>query len=362
MSNEDFFQSIEKVIKEILEADTTDFHELAEIVSLDPSEDFSGSKLSHVSISNAHLEGYDFSEADLTGADLSRSILVNANFRNANLSQANFSSADLGNVDFSGANLSNANFSRADLRGANLRKSRAKDADFSYANLTGVCLEDWDFDGTTQLIGIECEYVYFSDQQQNRCPVRGSFVEGEFIKLMRKYKLADIPIDEQIQPKKDVEIVLSTVNQTINLGKWLKHEFSESLRFGWQMVGVLLEPEQEKLAFAIRSTSKFQEIGVKRTKLIDLGDYAVVLLVAVILQKNKEFQILVQVHPTQEQVYLLPNIQLSLLDESNKVLQEAQSRNRDNYFQLKRFTCPLDEDFGIKLKFKNIIYVEKFEL
>ena len=364
MSDEDFFQSVQEVIKNVLDADNNDFHELAKIANLNPTEDFSGGDLSQTRLSNTNLRDYNFSETDLTGADLNRAILTNANFRGANLSQANLSNADLTGVDFSEANLVGANLSRACLRDANLRKSHAQNADFSYAILTGACLEDWDFDKSTQLRGVDCEYVYLLDRQQKRCPAEGFFVVGEFSKLLQNNNILDIPGGEQIQPHKNKNFkpVLSTVNPTVNLGKWLKHEFSESLRFGWQMIGVLLEPEQEQLAFAIRSTARFQEDGIRRTKLIDLGSHAVVLLVALIPQDNQEFQILVQVHPTRDETYVVPSVNLSLIDESEEILQEAHSRNKDNYIQLKRFTCPLNERFSIRIELNNIICIENFEL
>ncbi|MDA0673152.1 MAG: pentapeptide repeat-containing protein [Cyanobacteria bacterium] len=78
------FEKLEQQIEAVLEAETTDFFELAEIVGLDPKQ--------------------DFVSADLSGVDLSGKDLSYANFTGANLQGANLSHANLEGTDFTGAN------------------------------------------------------------------------------------------------------------------------------------------------------------------------------------------------------------------------------------------------------------------
>jgi hypothetical protein len=52
--------------------------------------------------------------------------------------------------------------------------------------LTGVCLEDWNINSTTNLNEVICEYVYLKRNQQERFPIDRNFVSGEFTKLFQK--------------------------------------------------------------------------------------------------------------------------------------------------------------------------------
>lgn len=68
------------IIKQIQDADTNDFCELAFLIGRDPKTDFAGS---------------DLSNTDLSGSDLSRADLTNISFRNCNLSNADLRYSDL---------------------------------------------------------------------------------------------------------------------------------------------------------------------------------------------------------------------------------------------------------------------------
>jgi hypothetical protein len=119
-SDEEFIQEAEDIIHTIIDAETTNFIEIAEIADINLKEDLVG----------ANLSGFDLSNADLSDAELS----------NVNLSNANLSNADLSDADLSDANLSNANLSNANLSNAYLSNTNLSYADLSYANLTGANL------------------------------------------------------------------------------------------------------------------------------------------------------------------------------------------------------------------------------
>jgi uncharacterized protein YjbI with pentapeptide repeats len=353
MTDEDFFRSVQELVDKVLTAETNNFFELAEIANLDPSEDFAGGNLKGVKLNDTNLRDFDFSDTDFSDANLNRVNLVNANLRRANLSNANLSKADLSGADLSGANLTGANLVSACLEHANLSNSRANNANFSSARFTGACLEGWLIDRTTRLDGVICDYVYLIEKQQERCPSVGTFVPDEFGKFAHKnLNKAEPDYKEIRQPDRS----------SIHLIQWLENNYTDAIRVGWQMIGVLLDPEQEELAFAIRSTARFQKDGVKRTKLIDLGTQAVVLLIALTSVANEEVQVLAQVHPTRGKKFVPSDLKVALLDESGITIQEVQSRDRDNYIQLKRFTCPLGERFAVYIKFGDVDLEENFEL
>jgi uncharacterized protein YjbI with pentapeptide repeats len=108
---------------------------------------------------------------DLAGADL----------RGFNFSGANFSTRDLSRADLSGANLSGAN-----LSGANLSRTQVLNTNFKDAIFTGACIEDWNINSHTNLDDVICDYVYLREGQQERRPIHGNFVPGEFTKLCQK--------------------------------------------------------------------------------------------------------------------------------------------------------------------------------
>jgi len=95
MTNEQFNQELEELIRSVESANTTNFYELAKIADLDLSEDLarvdlSGFNLENVNLNNADLRGTIFRNANLSGADL----------RNANLTGADFSKAILDKAQF----------------------------------------------------------------------------------------------------------------------------------------------------------------------------------------------------------------------------------------------------------------------
>ncbi len=177
--------------------------------------------LKGVNLRRADLRGADFREADLTQANLVDANLSLADLRGADLSGANLQQADLQQADFRGAELEGTNLNQAYLRGTNLRtanlrgadlqqaslieadlnsaileeanlkgalliRAQALGSDFKWANLSAVCLQDWNTNSATNFSGVICDYVYLRHQQQQRRPISGNFAPGEFTKLFQK--------------------------------------------------------------------------------------------------------------------------------------------------------------------------------
>ncbi len=176
MTDEESIQELQDLIQRVVEAETNDFSELAEISGLDIAEDFAGADLSNadlsvslsgalalrfvglggalslalrvvrlggaltygltngltdgligdlsVDLSDALRRRAKLSNANLRFADLRRADLSNADLSNADLSNADLRRADLSNADLSNADLSNANLSNADLSGAEVENAR----------------------------------------------------------------------------------------------------------------------------------------------------------------------------------------------------------------------------------------------
>lgn len=80
------FEELDQAIGKVLDAETTNFFKLANLLGLDPKQDFAG----------ADLSGTDFFEGDLAGANFAGTDLRSANLAFTNLQGANLTNAHLG--------------------------------------------------------------------------------------------------------------------------------------------------------------------------------------------------------------------------------------------------------------------------
>lgn len=152
------------------------------------------------------------------------------------------------------------------------------------------------------------------------------------------------------------------IKTRVLLSQWFKNLFEA----GWRSLEALLATEQQNLALRLRSHSQLSQATIRGAKLINLGlqlgSQSVALLVAITSEADQKVGILVQVHPTGRENYLPPNIRLILLSESGVMLQSVQTRNQDNYIQLKRFRGSLGECFNIQVTSDNASVTETFQI
>ncbi|MBD2504864.1 pentapeptide repeat-containing protein [Anabaena azotica] len=147
--------------------------------------------LSEALINDFDFSGINFSQVDLSGAKLIDAVFNNTNFSQAYLSETNFSRSILMGANLSRTILNEAILNKSDFTGSNFQwaymvRTRALDTNFSGANLTGVCIEDWHINSSTQLDGVICNYVYRRQKKRERYPSSGNFAPGEFAKLFQK--------------------------------------------------------------------------------------------------------------------------------------------------------------------------------
>lgn len=154
----------------------------------------------------------------------------------------------------------------------------------------------------------------------------------------------------------------------VNLSQWLVNVFER----GWETVETLLAPTEPDLAFSFRSTPDLlmsdlglSDRGIRRAKLIDLGmqlaGYPVALVIELKPESEQKINVLLQAHPTGNQTYLPPMLQLTVLDESGLIFLEAQARSADNYIQLQFSGLP-GEKFSVKVALGEASVIEDFVL
>ncbi|MGK7901866.1 MAG: pentapeptide repeat-containing protein [Hormoscilla sp.] len=114
------------------------------------------------------------------------------NYEGANLRGANLNSAHLKDANLRTADLTEASLHAACLDGANLTEVQVISANFTWAQMTGVSLENWNIDSSTQLDDVESRYVYLLEHpkpgtdDRERRPSSGEFAPGDFTSLFQE--------------------------------------------------------------------------------------------------------------------------------------------------------------------------------
>ncbi|MBE9077568.1 DUF1822 family protein [Romeria aff. gracilis LEGE 07310] len=161
-------------------------------------------------------------------------------------------------------------------------------------------------------------------------------------------------------------LAAGAVEAAVNLSQWLNDTFETS----WQAVESVLNPDRMAPAVSFRrvgidegTTPELTPSRIRRAKLIDLavqlGLRQVVLLVNLQPEASEQTYIGLQVHPAAGQPYLPSGLELAILEPSDAVFMQAQSRQADNYIQL-RFSGKPGERFRIRITLEDARYLEEF--
>jgi Protein of unknown function (DUF1822) len=167
---------------------------------------------------------------------------------------------------------------------------------------------------------------------------------------------------KQLYMRRQEQRVTTTAptKMSINLNQWLKNNFTESMKIGWQTVTEFLAPERH-LAI-VRSTALSHSI--QQAKLLNLqmqfNEQAVILLVALTPEADGRVGVLVQVHPYGREQQLPADLTLALLSESSQQLQSVMSRKWDSYIQLPYFRCHKGAYFRIQISIADVCVMEEF--
>lgn len=149
----------------------------------------------------------------------------------------------------------------------------------------------------------------------------------------------------------------------VNLSNWLRNIFE----VGWESINTVINSESQNLALAFRQReAHIRGAAAERVKLIDLGmqlgNQCVALLLGLSQEEQHKVGVRVQLHPANGEDFLPANVRLSLLSQSGAVLQTLESRNQDNFIQLKRFICPKGKSFSIQVAIDDLNITEYFTI
>ncbi|MEY3870759.1 MAG: hypothetical protein RLZZ338_4653 [Cyanobacteriota bacterium] len=160
----------------------------------------------------------------------------------------------------------------------------------------------------------------------------------------------------QLQSLDNFLAYMSRIRQPklVNLRNWFEGSFEE----GWQTIKELFTTEQFEFAQSFRSS-----VSIARGQQIDLGmqlaEQNLALVVTLPPEPDSEINITVQVHPLGNKNYLPQGLILSVLDESESVILEAESRDEDNFIQL-GLTAEKGEEFSIKITLGEATIMQNF--
>lgn len=141
----------------------------------------------------------------------------------------------------------------------------------------------------------------------------------------------------------------------INLNKWFEGVFYS----GFQSLSNL-RSEKKEFAYNLRNFSL--DKAISGGTIIDLGlivnNQKVVLIINASLREGDKRNILVQLYPSGTDKFLAPNIKLLMLTTRDRVLQEVESSDFDEYIQLLPFKNKIGKSFTLQIIFKEEVLSE----
>lgn len=148
---------VQHLISRVVEAESTNFAELAKLANLNPRRDFAGANLRGVDLSRMNLsspnpmitvlgimlglvvgsltQNFLLGFLQTIAFNFSVAYAYRADFSKVNLSYANLSNTQLSVIDLNSANLEHTNLSGANLNFANLKNANLQSANLSNTNL-----------------------------------------------------------------------------------------------------------------------------------------------------------------------------------------------------------------------------------
>ncbi|GJD22066.1 hypothetical protein RIVM261_070220 [Rivularia sp. IAM M-261] len=175
------------------------------------------------------------------------------------------------------------------------------------------------------------------------------------------------PLENLLEYLKSIEESLEVTDATlpsqnvvnlINLKRWFDNIFES----GWSSIESIIFTEP---VWQFRSASEGFVNSVERAKLLDFGIEANRVSVGIVVKVNRdesndnEFNIIVELHPTNGQEYLPPMLDVMILDCEETALLSAKAKNDNKKIELE-FGASAGDAFSIKIAMDDISVIENF--
>lgn len=164
-------------------------------------------------------------------------------------------------------------------------------------------------------------------------------------------------------------IAQRTKSTSVNLGQWWSKIFDP----GWVdsetlfSSDVVTNPAWQVRTEELKTIDTSNLLQVRRGKLIDLGvqlgNNVFALVITCTSLTNTEVEILLQVYPGDDRIYLPANLELVVFDDTETIVPQLQvkSREADNCIQLSLIGIT-GESFSLKLTQEDISFTESFQI
>jgi hypothetical protein len=146
--------------------------------------------------------------------------------------------------------------------------------------------------------------------------------------------------------------------QPNNLSQWFENLFA----LGWETVDAFFGNEPE-LAYSFRRSATV-EPQIRRVKAIHLTseslDQRVLLLISLVPESDGRIAVQGQLLPIDRLTSLPNGLQLIMLSSSGDLVQAVESREQDDYIQLKTFRCAAGTQFSLQVAIPGFSLIEGF--
>lgn len=171
------------------------------------------------------------------------------------------------------------------------------------------------------------------------------------------------PLENLLEYLKSIEVADATLpsQNIVNLKRWFDNIFES----GWSSIESIQSIIFTEPVWQFRSASEGFVNSVERAKLVDFGIEANRVSVGIVVKVNRnesndnEFNIIVELHPTNGQEYLPPMLDVMILDCEETALLSAKAKNDNKKIELE-FGASVGDAFSIKIAMDDISIIENF--
>jgi hypothetical protein len=227
---------------------------------------------------------------------------------------------------------------------------------------------------------LECRPIKTS---QPACPIppevwesRIGYVVVQIDEQLREAQLLGFSptAEREALPLKDlqpIEAMIDHLHQlknpsigSINLTQW----FNQIFQTGWESFDSLFNSCNLTPAFNFRGAALAEPIEanewqstleIRRGKFIDFGIHTLMLVINLKAIAGERVEVRLQIYPTETEMYLPSGLQLTIVDETDRVFMEAQARRADNAISIV-FTGEIHERFTVQVKLSTSTFSEHF--